>query len=1046
MLDFFEKMRQCAAGWLFTICALAFPMAVQAEEVAKPAEPVDFAREIQPLLQSRCVACHGEEKLEGGIRWDERAGALLEGDSGEPAVVPGDHAASETYRRLVSEDEDLRMPPADEAAPLSKAQIALLARWIDEGAVWPEKGLSGAEHWSYVAPQLPKQPVVKQVTWPQGPLDSFVLARLEAEGLQPSPRADRARLLRRVSLDLIGLPPSVEEVDAFLADKSPLAYERAVDRLLTSPRFGEHWARHWLDLARYADSNGYQRDGFRTMWAYRDWVIAAMNRDMPFDQFTIEQLAGDLMPEATVAQKIATGFHRCPTVNVEAGVIQEANRTNQVIDRVNVTGTVWLGTTLACAQCHNHKYDPFSQRDYYRLFAYFNNTPMETRFRGESTSSLEFTDNPSVALEGEGHPLSPELKQEYAALEAEWKQGRIAATEGFDPWVADATAKVAEQADWKVLKEVEFTSTAKAKHELLRDGSILIQAEKDKAASKDVYMVQAETDLRNITGIKLEALSHLSLPEHGPGLQQGDEANFVLSEFSVKARPADDAAGFTQTVELHRPRASFNQTSFHVARAIDGGPLKGWAIAPQFGKSHWATFRTRKPIDFEGGAILKFTLRQSYGEAHTIGRLRLSLLSGESASLEYPEHIAKSLTTPVAERTETQKSALIEFYLSERPALRRMKLEMENMEARISQLDTTSSLIMIEQESPRMTSVFKRGDWNQPGKEVAAGTPVSLHSLPEEAQPNRLGLARWLVDRDNPLVARVTVNRWWAEIFGYGIVTTLEDFGSQGAPPTHPELLDWLAVEFMDNDWSMKHVLKTIVLSATYQQRSAVDADLLTRDPKNILYARGPRLRLAAETIRDNALAISGRLSTKMGGPPIRPPQPEGIWRVTGKVDNSYITSEGKDRDRRGIYVVWRRSSPYPSFVNFDAPDRASCVVRRPRTNTPLMALTLMNDPVYLDLARSLAEQMLRSEPADVRGQIEQGIRRCVARTPRSEEVDLLESIYRKQLARYHDKPSDMAALLGEATVSDEIDRYQLAAMFHVATILLNLDETITKG
>ncbi|GDY19656.1 hypothetical protein LBMAG56_10010 [Verrucomicrobiota bacterium] len=772
--------------------SVAFPLG--AARAAAVVATVDFAREIQPLLASRCLDCHGAEKPKGGLSLASRAAALRGGKSGKPALVAGQPDASPLLARVTTTDADEMMPPKGER--LSAAQVTTLRRWIEQGAIWPED----AKHWAYVKPVRPPLPAAAELAAPaRNPIDHFVFARLRSEGLTPSAEADPARLLRRVYLDLTGLPPTPAEADAFLADRVPGAYERVVERLLASPHYGEKWARQWLDLARYADSHGFQRDDLHDLWPFRDWVIRALNADLPFDQFTLHQLAGDLLARATGSTNadlfIATGFHRCAPCNVEAGTDQEENRVNQVFDRVNTTASVWLGTTLECAQCHNHKYDPFTQRDYYRLFAFFNNTARETEF----TSA-------------------------------------------------------------KAMAALKFTGP------------------------------------------------YLSLPP-------------LVSE--NPARPNDT-----------RPA------------------------------------------------------------------------------------VAKKKNAPADAPPRT--------------------------------------LVMQELESPRPAAILKRGNFLDPAEAVTPGVPVALHPLAAAAgalgegaaastpaRLSRLDLARWLGDRANPLTARVVVNRWWAEFFGRGLVASLEDFGLKGEPPTHPELLDWLAVEFMEpsplppaavvaaaappRPWSMKHLHRLIVTSATYRQSSRLTPALLARDDENKLLARGPRFRLAAELVRDNALAAAGLLQLKLGGPPVYPPQPAGLWgaKIGGEKYN-YETSAGDDAWRRGIYTVWRRSSPYPSFVNFDATARTACVIQRSRSNTPLQALTLLNDPVYVEAAAALARRVLREQPtADNDTRLVHAFRLCLTRTPQPAELAALRRLLTDQLA---------------ATKSES------AAWQAVATALLNLDEMITKG
>jgi mono/diheme cytochrome c family protein len=745
---------------------LAGVTSARAGEPARPRQAVDFAREVYPLLRSACFECHGPNKRRGGLRLDVRAAALAGGDGGK-VIAPGQAGKSELLRRLLLPRGSKGAMPAG-GEPLTRAQTDLVRDWIDQGARWPD-GVKLGPHWAYVKPVRATPPAVRDTAWPRSPVDRFILARLEKEGLRPAPEADRATLLRRVSLDLTGLPPTPAEVDAFVADPSPDAYEKVVERLLASPHFGERWARPWLDLARYADSHGFQRDDLRPLWPYRDWVIRALNADLPFDRFTLEQLAGDLLPGATREQKIATGFHRSAPTNVEAGSEPEETRVNQVFDRVNTTATVWLGTTLECAQCHDHKYDPFSQKDYYRLFAFFNNTAVEAdRAKPDVPGSIRF--------------LGP----------------------------------------------------------------------------------------------------YLTFP--GPSAGAGRKA----------------------------------------------GPVR--------------------------------------------------------------------------------------------------------------------TLVMQELPAPRKTTVFARGDYRAPGEAVRPGAPAVLPRLPD-GPLNRLMLARWLVDRDNPLVARVTVNRWWAELFGRGIVATLEDFGAKGGPPTHPELLDWLAVELMDGGWSMKKVLRTVVLSATYRQSSRLTPLLRARDDQNKLYARGPRFRMDAEMIRDNALTAAGLLSRQAYGPPVQPYQPDGLWVKIGGDKVEYVISPGADRYRRGVYVVWKRAAPYPSLVAFDATARLTCTVKRSRTNTPLQALTLLNDPVYVEAAMALALRVVTETPkADVDERARHAFRLCLAREPRDVERKALRKLYEAQREADRSNLPKVRELFATFPVPPDVPLEELAAWYAVATALLNLDETITKG
>jgi hypothetical protein len=1006
---------------------------------------IDFARDVAPVLQQHCGKCHGDKEPEGGLRLTSRKNALLRSDSGQPAFVPKESGKSELIRRVSATLESgERMPP--EGEPLSQEQIDLLRRWIDAGAEWPESA-TGPKHWAYVKPVRPALPEVHDTAWSRNEIDRFVLARLEAEGLSPSPAADPAKLIRRVYLDLIGLPPTVEQVDAFLSDPTPARYEQIVDELLRSPRYGEKWARQWLDLARYADTNGYQADQFRELWAYRDWVINAMNDDLPYDRFTIEQIAGDLLPGATIEQKIATGFHRCTTCNVEAGVDAEENRVNQIIDRVNTTGTVWLGTTLECAQCHNHKYDPFSQQDYYQLFAFFNNTPLEVN-RPEQDGVQYEVAGPTLPL-----PLDPEQQARFDELSARQRplqsqiEARKQALADLQPaWEAQMADGLKAAPQWHVLTDGQFHATGGATSRTLDDGSLLVTGA---LPERDTYTVTFTTRLAGITGFKLECLTDDSLPSQGPGRAGGNRPNVVIQAFEVTAAPAD---GATQgaPVALHSATADFSQQNWDVAGLIDNDPKSGWAIAPQFGKDHWASFLTAQPIAFEGGVRLTFTISQNYGGSRTIGRLRLSAMTGTPGTDAVPAAVREALAVAPGKRNRRQKTQVANFHAQQDAELKALEKQLADIGAEIQAIQPVTTMVMVEMGETRMTRIFKRGDFLQPTATVDPCTPAVLPPLDEQPgdreRPTRLSLAEWLVSPENPLTPRVAVNRWWSEFFGQGIVGTLEDFGVQGDAPTHPELLDWLAVEFVEGGWSMKRLHKRIVMSATYQQDSRVTPKLLRVDPYNTLYARGPRFRLTAETIRDNALAISGLLSSKMGGPPVYPPQPPNIWRHVGRNEPKYATDTDEDRFRRGVYVVWRRSAPYPSFVNFDAPDRGSCVVNRSRTNTPLQALTLLNDPAYVEMAGALAKRIVSEAPsADDRTRAEYAFRLAVSRQPSSDEAEALLRVLEDGRQRMRDDPKAATSLVPDKTL-DEVARQELATWYYVANVLLNLDETVTKN
>ena len=1033
-----QQMRRFAAlCWPVFLLVLAWWIDAS---TARAGEPLEFVRDVLPVLQSRCVKCHGPQEQRGQLRLDSWAG-LLRGGSTGAVVTPGRADTSALFRRLVGRDGAPRMP-LDER-PLDANQTALIGRWIDQGAVSnvARTGpLAARPHWAYVAPVRAPLPERKTQGDARSPVDSWIRHRLDTERLAAAPAAMPARLLRRVFLDLTGLPPSIAEADAFRSSLQPDAFERVVDGLLASPRYGEKWSRSWLDLARYADSNGYQADQFRSVWAYRDWVIDALNADMPFDQFTVQQLAGDLLPNPTMEQQLATGFHRLTTCNVEAGVDPEENRVNQIIDRVNTTATVWLGSTIACSQCHDHKYDPFSQREYYQLFAYFNNTPLEVKGDG---IQFDFV-GPKLSL-----PLSTQdtaRRSDYQdQLEQSQQRIKLRRSEllaGFQSWAVQLSKQLAMRPQFHPLQVESFTSQGGASHTLLADGSVLVGGSRPPV---DVYTVTARTELTGIRGFRLTALTDPSLPGQGPGRHHPERPNFVLHEFAISASACRDQAAPTSIV-LHSAQADFSQANFPVAGAIDGNPKTGWAIAPQFGKSHQATFLTRDVVGDPQGSLLMFVMDQHHGASRTIGRFQLFAMTGDPATLQVPAEVITILSGDRQARTKAQQERLERYYLSQDAMLTKLKQRRSSIQQKLAKIQADSTLVMVEQKTPRRTQILRRGNFLDPGAEVTAGTPRVLHTVGSGLPANRLGLARWLASPVNPLTARVTVNRWWAEIFGRGLVETSEDFGSQGEAPTHPELLDLLAREFVLGGWSTKQMHRRIVTSATYRQQSRLSAALLQRDPRNIWLARAPRLRLPAELIRDQALSIAGLLANNMGGPAVYPPQPDGIWRHVGRNAPKYKTSRGADRFRRGVYVVWRRSAPYPSFTSFDAPDRTSCTVRRSVTNTPLQALTLLNDPAYTEIALALAKRIVR-EAASVplEKQLEYGFRLCLTRLPRPRERAYLEELFRTQRQRFVTEPDRARDLLGNQDLSPAAAA-ELAAWFYVANVLLNLDEVITKG
>ncbi len=1020
--------------------AAAVPRPVAAHPTAG-SSPV-FAQEIRPILAARCYACHGPDVQQNGLRLDSLAAALKGSENGK-VIVPGDSAHSRLVRRLMARERP-QMPYG--GPPLSDKQIALIRKWIDAGAPGPDSAEPVAtakplKHWAYIKPVRPPLPQVKNAAWCRNPIDYFVLARLEKEGLHPSPPADKETLLRRVSLDLIGLPPTLDEVDAFLADKSPNAYEKVVDRLLASPHFGERWARAWLDAARYADTNGYEKDNRRTIWKYRDWVIQAFNEDMSYREFTIEQIAGDMLPNSTTDQLIATGFHRNTMLNQEGGVDKLEYRWYSLIDRVNTTATVWLGTTLECAECHNHKFDPFTNKDYYRFLAFFDNEQDKVLDLGQGEGWVEEPelDLPTPAQAAQSKAIRAQIAQQETILNTPTPELDRAEAK-WENKIRDATK------DWVSLRPSRFTSAGGATLRQLDDNSILASGTNP---FTDVYTVEADTDLTTLTGLRVEVLSDPSLPQGGPG--RDPDGNFFLSNVEVTVAPRDGSFP-AQPVKWKGADADESQGAYTIKNLVNDKPQpKGWAIDSATSgvvKVRQAVLLPDKPFGFEHGTRLTIRLKHELRHtARNIGRFRLSVTTAvdPESIVQIPAKLRPILEIPPEKRSDEQKEEVAKVFRDQTPLLKATRDKIKALEKQLKDLNITTALIMRERpgfERP-WTYMHIRGSFLSKGEKVYADVPAILNPLPADAMPNRLGLAEWLVSDDNPLTGRVQVNRLWETLFGRGIVETTGDFGTQGSPPTHPELLDWLATEFMQNGWSNKKLLQEIVTSATYRQSSAATSELLERDPYNKLLARGPRFRVEAEMVRDIALQASGLLSPKIGGPSVFPYQPEGIWNRPYS-DDKWVISPGEDRYRRGLYTFIRRTSPYPSLVTFDAPSREFCTVRRVRTNTPLQALVTQNDPVFFEAAQALGKRMMtdvHSEPAE---RATYAFRRALTRHPRADELDRILAYYGQQLERYRQDETAAAKVVGAYRVQD-VDVAEQAAWTMVANVLLNLDETITK-
>ncbi len=999
----------------------------------KPGGRIDFQHDIRPILSDVCFNCHGPdpEKRKAKLRLDTEAGAFAD-LGGYHAIVPGKPSASPLYKRIVSKDPEEKMPPPKSGRQLTVAQVKLLKQWIEQGAKWQS-------HWAFQTPERPPTPKVKKSSWPRNPIDNFILARLEQEHMSPSPEAARLTLLRRVTLDLTGLPPTPKEVDTFLADTSTDAYEKLVDRLLQSPHYGERMAMDWLDGARYADTNGYQVDMDRQMWRWRDWVIEAFNKNQPFDQFTVEQIAGDLLPNATFEQRVATGFNRNHRINAEGGAIPEEWRVEYVIDRVDTTATVWLGLTMGCARCHDHKYDPLTQRDFYRFYAFFNSVN-ENGLDGGAGNAVPLLPVPSPQIQAQIADVDAKLviaqqdvkavELRLPALQLEWEK---TAANHVTPWVVMDVASSVSAGGATLAKQA--------------DGSLLSIG---KRPDKDTYTVVAHSDLKGITAVRLELLPDDSLPSKGPG--RHENGNPVLSELHLQAAPKTNATALTPVV-LQNATADFNQQGYNVTSAIDGKPETGWALYPEVGKAHFAVFETKEPIGYDGGVTLTFTLDQNYGAGSLVGRFRLAVTAAarpvSAASL--PDSITRILTVPSTQRDGKQKAELAAHYRTNSTELKAAQAQVAALVAQKSALQASipTTMVMQELDKPRDTFMLNRGEYDKPGEKVSAAVPVSLTPLPKDAPPNRLGLARWLVDPANPLTARVAVNRYWQGYFGTGLVKTAENLGSQGERPSHPELLDWLATEFVRTGWNVKAMQKLIVTSATYRQASKVTKPLLEKDPGNRLLARGPRLRLPAELIRDQALAVSGLLVEKIGGPSVKPYQPAGLWEELSYNPNSrgYIVDEGENLYRRSMYTFWKRTVPPPSMTTFDAPGREICAVFRSRTSTPLQALALMNDVTYVEAARALAQRMLTEGGSTTEQRIVYAFRRATARPPQPGELKIMVNAYQTRLAEFQKDKTAAQKLVevGKSKRNEKLDLSELAAGTAVCNLILNLDEIVTK-
>jgi hypothetical protein len=989
----------------------------------------DFTTNVQPVLKTSCVPCHQGAKPSAGLALDSAQGVAQGGRSGA-AIHPGNSSTSLLFQRIVAEDRAVRMPLG--GSPLPADTIALIRAWIDEGAAGLPlvTGSPVSRHWAYIPPVRPPVPAVRNQAWVRNPVDAFILSRLEKERLQPSPEASRETLIRRVSLDLIGLPPSPREIDEFLGDTRPDAYERLVERLLASPHYGERWARPWLDLARYADTNGWEKDQRRSIWKYRDWVIGALNRDLPFDEFTIEQIAGDLLPNATLEQKIATGFNRNTLFNEEGGVDKDEELWVNLVDRVNTTATTWLGSTLGCAQCHNHKFDPFTQKEYYQFLAFFNNSDYIDKHYGDTTHKYI---EPKLSLptpEQEGQRKKLQKRIDY--LEAKLKTQTPKLDREQQRWERQMRSL---EAQWQTLEVTSARSLAGTALQREDDGSWLASGENP---STDTYVLEMRVpNPEALTAIRIEALPDTSLPRGGPG--RDVYGNFSLTDLKVECVTS---GGVAEAVKF--PKVIADAGSVRGAKDKASTPL--WDVDAsrdeQRVERRLVLVRGDRPAGISG--TLRITLIQkSEFAGQGIGRFRVSATSAPAPqkTIQIPARLRPVLALAPNARAPKQTTDLAEAFRKVALSLEGTRLELERRQKAIDALGIATTLVMRDRSGTETLSAPMRirGSFLSPGETVFAGTPQALNPWPDALPKNRLGLARWLVSRDNPLTSRVAVNRLWEQFFGHGIVETSEDFGSQGEHPVHPELLDWLAVEFMDRGWSQKAIDRLIVTSSAYRQDSRVAPDLEQRDPYNRMLARGPRFRAEAEMVRDIVLSASGLLNPRIGGPSVFPYQPEGVWDMPYN-DDKWKRSSGDDRYRRGLYTFIRRTAPYPSMTVFDAPSRESCTVRRIRTNTPLQALTTLNDPVFFEAAQALAKRVATEAGPDPQTRAALAFRLCTGRRPTTGEIDTIVRNYEAQRDAFNGNPALAAKVTGAETGDANA-----AAWVMISNALLNLDETVTK-
>lgn len=1028
---------------LFTVLATT-PFA-SAQDEAK--QEISFNRDIRPIFSETCFNCHGPDKesREENLRFDLPESAFAEREGGYHALVPGDPEASEAWLLINDPFPEYRMPPPESNMTLTAEQKATIKQWIEEGAPYET-------HWAFEVPTKNALPEAAFKNWYESPIDRFVGARLKEEGLTPNEEADRRTLIRRLSFDLTGLPPSVEEINEFLNDKSPIAYEKLVDRLLASPHYGERMALNWLDQARYADTNGYSRDGGRTMWLWRDWVIQAYNDDKPFSEFLREQLAGDLLPEATKDQIVATGFNRNHMITAEGGTIPEENLTNYAIDRVKTTSETFLGLTMACAQCHDHKYDPISAKDYYQFFAYFN-TLDDEGLDGARGENAEPVINATTSLKHRDHrQVKDRISNLNTLLEKRNKQRQ----EVWEKQTRRELGELGREFKLHALSPAKINSPNVSQRDVMKiqeDGSMLALT-----TIRNFYSMVFEipdTIDEAVSGVRVEFYPHEQVNNGSLGYGTKDELGaFAVTGVSVSSGnlPVADL-NINRLIPLADATASYSHPDYPVENVLDPRAINAWSPLGRINEPQHLTIMLSEPVNRKEASHL--TVMVNFQQIGGPGHFRVHAITGKNDETNIPEGIQEILTIAATNRTPEEVDRIGAYQKQHDPGLARLREELEIAETRLLEMTGEfSTQVMNTAEDPRKTFILERGSYENQGEEVSPSVLEFLLPIPEDAPRNRLALADWFLHADHPLTSRVAVNRIWQMIFGTGMVSTSADFGSQGEWPSHPKLLDWLAVDFRENGWQVKRLIKQIVTSSAYQQDSRITADKLEVDPDNRLLARGPRMRLQAEFIRDAMLQQSGLLNDWIGGSSVKPYQPQHIWREIshyGSVTDTtqiYVQDHASNLYRRSMYTLWKRTNPPPAMVTFDAPNRELCVMKRESTNTPLQALVLLNDVQFVEIGRYFAQRLLQEQPqAEDPVRIASAFETITSRPPSTEELNILVEALsdQREIFRQDQKASQALLSYGEYPRDRKLDPAEHAAYSQVVSLIMNLSESITK-